>query len=281
MSVRRLFAVLALAAAATATARLQAQQKSAVNARVHTVMTAQTYLEGGMTLHLPRTVALAPDVWRIENGWETGHDAQSLRDAIPRVPEQWSIRIIKWVVQGNEAAAFSDIFTGGGHVATGHYFKLAGDSLKEILIAFTSQGRVGNSPAGIVRAAQRPAGNPLVDIADDFLKGIEKGDLANVKLGPDVLITENNEVKAQPKDAALKHWEQNWLGKITKVTVYRWVVEGPDVVAFYQADRREGRPLWVSQYFRIYDGLIRETWATFGGSATDAEKNAARNVDNR
>ena len=183
----------------------------------------------------------------------------------------------------DEAAAFSDIYPGGGHTATGHYFKISGGGLKEILIAFTSQQKAGNAyGVGVpVAPVMKPTGKPLADIAEEFLKGLEKGDLSDVRLGPDVLVTENNEVKAHPKEAALKYWQEKWLGKVTKVTPLRWVIEGPDVVVFYEAEMREGRPQWVSQYFRIYEDLIRETWATFGGIPTAAERPAAGTAENR
>src|ERR1700686_4886233 len=50
--------------------------------RENTVMVAQTYLEYGMGLHDFARVALAPDVVRTENGWDTGHDAKGVRDSI-------------------------------------------------------------------------------------------------------------------------------------------------------------------------------------------------------
>ncbi len=243
--------------------------------RENTIMTAQTYLERGLALHDFKRVALATDAVRTENGWDTGHDAKGVRDTSAGFSGQWSIRVNKWVVQGNEAVALSDLYTNGGNrVCTSHYFKVSGDKIKELRITF----RVGQMPGngiGVAApppASNKPAGNKLVGIVDGFLKGLEKGSLASAKLGPDVMITENGEIKALAKEAALKYWQEAWLGKLTKVTATRWLVEGPDVVVLYQADMREGRPFWITQYFRVYDGLIRETWANFGSGPTAAEK---------
>src|SRR5207247_1091485 len=87
-----------------------------------------------------------------------------------------------------------------------------------------------------------PKGNALIDIVDGFLKGLEAGSLGTAKLGPDVLVAENCDVRALGKDAALKYWQEKWLASIAKITAIRWVVERPYVVVMYRADARQGAP---------------------------------------
>lgn len=246
--------------------------------RQSTVKTAQTYLENGLALHDFKRVALAKDAVRTENGWDTGHNAQGVRDTSAGFSGQWSIRINKWVVQGSEAVAFSDLYTNNGHrVCTSHYVKVGGEQIKELRITFNVPEMPGNGlgVATLVPAVKAPTGNAEVRVVQTFLNGLQKNDLSGAKLGPDVMITENGEVKALARDAALQYWRETYLGKVRGITVTRWVADGSDVVALYQLDRAEGRPLWITQYFRVYGGLIRETWANSGGGPTTEEKKTA------
>src|SRR5262249_166335 len=127
-----------------ATAWTHAQQRkpsgaSSPSTREQTVMVAQTYLEYGMALHEYDRVALAPDIARVEDGWDTGHDSDAVRKISVGFSKGplWSIRINKWVVQGDQAVSFSDLYgTGGNRLSVAHYFKVAGGNIKELRINF-------------------------------------------------------------------------------------------------------------------------------------------------
>jgi hypothetical protein len=257
-----------------------AQSERSGRSREHTVMTAMTYFVRGMELHDYNAVSLVPDAVRTGNGWDIGHDAKSLRDAGFTTTPVY-VRTNKWIVQGSEAVAFSQFYSrnGGPPLCLAHYFNVPADRIKEILITFPGSQMPPDGFGAAVppSPSEKPKGNALVEIADGFLKGLEAGSLASAKLGPDLLAAENCDVKGLGKDAALKHWQETWFGTITKITTLRWVVEPPYVVVSYRADARQGTPpLWATQYFRIYDGFIRETASVFGRGPTAEQLEAAR-----
>lgn len=249
-----------------------------VSNRIAVIMAAQTYMAHGLGDHNFKRVSLTKDARRIENGWDTGANAAGMRAASADWSSQWSVRINKWVVQENQAVAISDLWVGSRWVYTSHCFKIKGDQIQELILNLwmpaAPRNAVGIAPA--LPTAKRPAGVPAVGVVQSFLNGLEKGDLSKAKLGADVVVTENGELKGFPREAARLHWETHWLGRVRGVRVVKWVAEGPDVVAIYEAEMTDGQVLWVTQYFRVYDGLIRETSANFGVGPTRAERATAK-----
>lgn len=246
--------------------------------RTAVITAAQTYMVRGLGDHNFKRVALTKDARRIENGWDTGANAAGVRAASADWSGQWSLRLNKWVVQGNTAVAISDLWVGSRWVYTSHCFKVKGDQIQELILNLwmpaAPRNAVGIAPAP--PTVKAPAGIPEVRVAQSFLSGLEKGDLGRAKLGADVVVTENGELKGFPREAALQHWETNWLGKVRTVRVVKWVAEGPDIVAIYEAEMTDGSVLWVTQYFRVTNGLIRETQANYGVGPTRAERAKAR-----
>ncbi len=239
------------------------------------IKAAQTYMERGLGDHDFKRVALTKNARRIENGWDTGHDAVSLRAASADWSSQWSTRIHEWVVQGNYAVAISDLWVGARWVYTSHCFKIKENKIDELVLNLwmpaAPRNSVGIGP--LLPKATRPKA-PAAAVVQTFLTGLERGDLSKAKLAGDVSVLENGVLKAITREASLKHWKDTWLGKVRGVRVMKWLVEGPDVIAIYEAQMAGGPPVWVTHYFRVYDGLIRESQANFGVGPSPADRAA-------
>ncbi len=241
--------------------------------RADTIRIAQSYIMRGLVGWDWPHVLLAKDCSRTECGWSTGISAAEIHQTSAGMKGLGGVRLIKWVVQGNTAVAFMELAIGPRLIPIAEFFRISGGLLKEVRPNFPTPQMPGNGLGAAVapKTAKKPTGIPAVNLVDAYLKGLAKGSLAGVKLGPDVVVTENGEIKGNKLEAVTKHLAENWLGKVTGVTVQDWVVEGEEVVAVYVATMREGRPRWTTQYFRIYDGMIRETLANFGGGPTPEE----------
>lgn len=242
------------------------------------IATAQAYVQRGLVGHDWPKVPLAKDCHRTEWGWSTGVTDMEIHQTSAQMIGLGGVRMLKWLVQGSEGIAFFELAVPGGRIVhIGEYFRISGDKIREIRPTLNSPGMPGNGvgPAQPLRPAPRPVGNPAIGIVAGYLAAIKKGDLNGAKLGPDVIVTENGEVKANRLEAVTKHLTDTILGKVQEITVWDWVAEGNDVAVSYRAEMIEGRPLWYTQYFRIYDGLIRETFANFGRGPTRDEMEKA------
>lgn len=110
----------------------------------------------------------------------------------------------------------------------------------------------------------------VVGMATKYVYGLRGEGLNSIPLGPDVTLTENGKVVARGAQEVRKRLESN-AQAVKAIHITRWVVEGGDVIALCQLATNDGRVQFLSQYLRVYDGLIREAQVNFGRRPTAEE----------
>ena len=111
----------------------------------------------------------------------------------------------------------------------------------------------------------------VVEICEKYLQSLKDHDPSKVPFAPDVTITENGRVTAKGIEAAHKLHKADAMKVIQDIRVTKWVVDGDAAIALYELDRTDGRMVMISEYFRVYDGQIREVKANFGTRPTEEE----------
>jgi hypothetical protein len=238
--------------------------------RTETIHIAEAYIERGLVDGDWANVPLATNCTRTEDGWSTGVNAAEIRQASMAITGIEGVRLTKWVVQGNDAVAFMELAGGGFLYPIGEYFKVSNGRLKDIRPNFPSLDPPPNSFGPAVRPPKvsEPSGDPTLDLVNGYLKGIAHGSLAGVHLGSHVIYTENFEVVGGELAGVSQYLQDNWLGQVVALTPQKWISDGEEAAVLYVADMTEGRPRWVTQYFRVYDGTIREMRAMYGSGPT-------------
>ena len=105
------------------------------------IATAQTYLDGIMHGDGSK-VLLAPDAWRVEQGLNSGKNAEEIRRSLDRMGFGPSaIRDLRWFVDGEQAVAFYALDFGEMTAFLVERFRVVDGLITEIEVLF--HGREG------------------------------------------------------------------------------------------------------------------------------------------
>ena len=111
----------------------------------------------------------------------------------------------------------------------------------------------------------------VIEICEKYLQSLRDHDPSKVPFAPDVTITENGRITAKGIEAAHKLHKADAMNVIQAINVTRWVVDGDAAIAIYELDKTDGGGVMISEYFRVYDGQIREVKANFGNRLTEED----------
>lgn len=269
--------------------------------RTAVIKVAERYINSGLVAHNPKGVPLAKDAFRTENGWNTGRTGPEIAERLPPMVTITGVKNVKWIVEGQEALAMFTLVS-GAEIPVFEYFHVstAAGNIKEVRPTFPSQPRPPAPPSDVaappspgtivirigpaeqralkfpraakVHTAERRA---AVALCNSYMKGLQAHDLGKVKFGNDVSVFENGKLVAHGI-VSLGHWAATSTpSQIKELAVQDWLVEGPDVLAFYAMQTKDGLYWWGTQYFRIYGGAIRELQTTWGSAPTPEQIAAA------
>lgn len=103
----------------------------------------------------------------------------------------------------------------------------------------------------------------VVAVADRYLQsGLVAHDPSRVPLAPDCVRFENGHNSGASGEGIAKGLKNESMRSITGIRNLKWVVEGDAAVAIYELDTVRG-VVFITEYFRVVDGMIKEILATF------------------
>ncbi len=234
------------------------------------IATASSYIMGGLVEHNPAKVKFAPDVYRVENGWDTGNGAEgvgmNLKAAV--MDEIIGMRNMRWTVQGDEAVCRFELQHIRGPMQIFEYFRVQDGVIKEIRANFGgNETPVAFGKPIVARPLSVAAVMPTTPegiLAHQFFRALEGRDLSKASLAKDVSLSDCNSPTVHGH-AGLNEWMGAGLAKETRgVTVEKYITEGPEVVALTRWHRSDGRNYAVTAYFRIFEDQIREIQVSWG-----------------
>lgn len=239
--------------------------------RTAVIATASSYIMHGLVEHDGAKVKAAPDVYRVENGWDTGDGLAKLCANLkaPAMLEIIGMRNMRWTIQGDEALCRFELQHVRGPMQIFEYFRVQDGLIKEIRanfgggenpVAFGGQPIVSRP---LSASAVKPT-SPEAQLADRFLRAVESHDLSKAPLASDVSLSDCNAAPVHGLDG-LRGWLQAGLAKEIKgITVEKYLTEGPEVVALTRVQRGDGRVYNTTFYFRLFNNLIREIQLSYG-----------------
>ena len=124
---------------------MSAEQRESV------VRAAEKYLFDGLVKHEPDGIPFHPDVWRKEQGNNTGRSADEIRKSLVSdiMMVITGIRDVNWIVDGEQAVAFYDLYvkTGPDPVRIAERFRVVDGLITEIEAIFTPPAAPTTQPA--------------------------------------------------------------------------------------------------------------------------------------
>ena len=102
------------------------------------IVAAATRYLNALVSHDAEDVPLAPDVWRTEEGRNTGLGAADIRARMASEPMRTitAVRDVRWYVEGPDAVAFYLLDAGGATAHVAERFRVAGGLIQEIEAIF-------------------------------------------------------------------------------------------------------------------------------------------------
>lgn len=259
--------------------------------RESVIATASKYLEGGLIGREPETVPFAADCFSIENGWDTSMNREELHERLHLVPNYSGYKNARWLVEGDDAVVTFDlVHTGNKWSGVTEYFRISAGLIHEMRPTFPAtkppRAAVVKGPSlRPVLPAPRESGwghrAELIRLCSRYLDALVQHDFSPVPLGKDITFIDNDVVTAHGKDESYEWARAGFPRFIKGLLVKKWIVEGDEVMALLNLELSEGSPHWSSQYFRTYNGLIKEVQANHGLAPTQAEIEAFRNGPGR
>ena len=169
--------------------------KSNPVSRNEVIAVSTAYLQTGLVSNEFEKLPIADDCIRTENGWYSGKSKGEILGNMPKIPGLGNLR---WVVEGQEAVVFWEIFRPVTGRPIAEYFRLVDGQIKEIRATFNNLHATSNAlgPAGSHDFERVPKTRGQRDLdtiraGERFYEGLERGDLAGVPFGSDITITEN------------------------------------------------------------------------------------------
>ncbi len=251
-------------------------------ARSAVIAIADTYIQGGLVQKDLKQIKLAPDVFRHENGWDTGPNAATINDQLSWAHEALhGVRDQRWFVEGNEAFSIFELTMAEGRRVGPimEYFRVEGGKIKEISPTFQAASFGFNFLAPAKAAWLRPqakkerkgASAGTMELAEQYFTALRRHEPGKAPVGEDATLTENGKLVATGRAATIQWLTAGVYAQLDKVQILKSVIEAKEGVLRFRFDLQDGRMLIGSQHVRTHGGLIRELFSNYGEGPSEAE----------
>ncbi len=240
-----------------------------------TVMDTATLYLDALISHDEKSVPLAPDVRRIDNGRTVVEGAEALRAIIGREPAA-AINSLRWIIDGEHAIVFYDLDADMADerpgpeddwiaAYIGERFLVRDEEIEEIEVVYTAGPRP-RPPRPDRYPTGRGSRAEVIGAAKAYIAALVSHDGSAVPLADEVWRVENGNLTADGADALRVSLASEIMHTVQEISDEQWFVGGDGAAVFYTLRARAGDDdmfVRIAERFRVVDGLVAEIEAVF------------------